>query len=102
VDASPLPEPALESGCLASEPRKELLSRTVGAQIATGARVQSQSDYQAVVVHGKPINHVLHLVLSFVTVFMWTPVWVCLAIFGGEKRSMITVDEYGNVAIQKV
>jgi hypothetical protein len=102
VDAVPLPEPAVESGLLAPQARKELLGRTVAAQIATGARVQSQSDYQAVVVNGRPINHVLHLVLCIFTVFLWAPVWVCLAIFGGEKRAMITVDEYGNVALQKV
>ena len=102
MDAAPLPEPVLETGLLAPEARKELLARTVAAQIATGGRVQSQSDYQAVVLHGQPVNHVLHLVLTIVTATLWAPVWVCLAIFGGEKRSMITVDEYGNVAIQKV
>jgi hypothetical protein len=102
VDAAPLPESVVEPGLLAPEARKELLGRTVAAQIATGARVQSQSDYQAVVVNGRPINHVLHLILCILTIFLWAPVWVCLAIFGGEKRAMITVDEYGNVAIQKV
>jgi hypothetical protein len=102
VDAAPLPEPAVEPGLLAPSTRKELLDRTVAAQIATGGRVQSQSDYQAVVVHGRPVNHVLHLILCVFTVGLWAPVWVCLAILGGEKRSMVTVDEYGNVAIQKV
>jgi hypothetical protein len=33
---------------------------------------------------------------------MWGWVWIALAIFGGEKRSMVTVDEYGNAAVQKV
>jgi hypothetical protein len=102
VDASPLPEPLLESGRLGPEVRKELLARTVAAQVATGARVQSQSDYQAVVVHGKPINHVLHLILTVITLTLWGWVWIALALFGGETRAMITVDEYGNVAIQKV
>ena len=102
MDAAPLPEPVIETGLLAPEARKELLARTVAAQIATGGRVQSQSDYQAVVIHGQPVNHVLHLVLTVFTATLWAPVWVCLAIFGGEKRAMITVDEYGNVAIQKV
>jgi hypothetical protein len=102
VDAAPLPEPVIETGLLAPEARKELLARTVAGQIATGGRVQSQSDYQAVVLHGQPVNHVLHLVLTIFTATLWAPVWVCLAIFGGETRSLITVDEYGNVAIQKV
>jgi hypothetical protein len=85
-----------------AEERKELMARTVTGQIATGARVESQSDYQAVVVKGKPVNHVLHLILTLVTLTFWGPVWIGLAIFGGEKRSMVSVDEYGNAAVQKV
>jgi hypothetical protein len=85
-----------------TEERKELLARTIMGQVAGGARVESQSDFQAVVVKGKPVNHVLHLIITLVTLFTWGFVWIGLAIFGGEKRSMITVDEYGNAAVQKV
>jgi hypothetical protein len=42
------------------------------------------------------------LILSLVTIGFWAIIWIALAIFGGEKRSMVTVDEYGNVAVQKV
>jgi hypothetical protein len=55
-----------------------------------------------VVITGKPVNHVLHLILTLVTFFMWGFVWIALAIFGGAKRSMVTVDEYGNAAVQQV
>jgi hypothetical protein len=89
-------------GRKSAEERKELLARTVAAQVAGGARVESQSDFQAVIVKGKPVNHVLHLILSLVTLFTWAIVWIALAIFGGEKRSMVTVDEYGNASVQKV
>ena len=85
-----------------AEERKELLARTVAGQVASGARIESQSDFQAVVVRGKPVNHVLHLILTLVTLSIWGIVWIALAIFGGEKRSMVTVDEYGNAAVQKV
>lgn len=91
-----------ESGRKTSEERKELLARTVSGQVASGARVESQSDFQAVVVRGKSVNHVLHLILTLVTFTLWGIVWIALAIFGGEKRSMVTVDEYGNAAVQKV
>jgi hypothetical protein len=90
------------SGRKSSEERKELLARTLSGQIANGNRVESQSDFQAVVVKGKPVNHVLHLIVTLVTLFIWSPVWIAMAIFGGEKRSMVTVDEYGNAAVQKV
>ena len=55
----------------------------------------------AVVVSGKPVNHILHLILTIVTVGFWGIVWLILVIAGGEKREMITVDEYGNVLKQK-
>jgi hypothetical protein len=94
--------PVVDSGRKSSEERKELLARTISGQIANGSRVESQSDFQAVVVKGKPVNHVLHLILTLVTFLLWSPVWIAMAIFGGEKRAMVTVDEYGNAAVQKV
>lgn len=93
---------AQDSGRKSVEERKELLARTVSGQIAGGARIESQSDFQAVVVKGKPVNHVLHLILTVVTLTLWGWVWIGLAIFGGEKRSMVAVDEYGNSSVQKV
>jgi hypothetical protein len=99
---TPLPEPIPPSGRKSLEERKELLARTIAHQVVTGARVESQSEFQAVLVRGKPVNHVLHLILTLVTFTLWGWVWIALAIFGGEKRSMITVDEYGNVAVLKV
>lgn len=85
-----------------AEERKELLARTLAGQIAAGGRVESQSDFQAVVVNGKKVNHVLHLILTLVTLGFWVIIWIALAIFGGEKRSMVTVDEFGNASVQKV
>jgi len=96
------PQAATVSGRKSTEERKELLARTVSTQVASGARIESQSDFQAVVIRGKPVNHVLHLILTLVTLSVWAIVWIALAIFGGEKRSMVTVDEYGNAAVQKV
>jgi len=96
------PELAHLGGRKSSDERKESLARTVSGQVASGARVESQSDYQAVVVRGKSVNHVLHLILTLVTLGLWAIVWIALAIFGGEKRSLVTVDEYGNVAVVRV
>jgi len=70
--------------------------------VASGARIESQSDYQAVVVRGKKVNHVLHLILTLVTLGLWGIVWIILAIAGGEKRQMVTVDDYGNALVQNV
>jgi hypothetical protein len=76
--------------------RKEALARAVQTEIANGARVESQGDYQAVTVRGHRPNHILHLILTIITGGVWgLLVWLPIAIFGGEKRRMVTVDEFG-------
>ena len=77
--------------------RKELLGRQLATSTSRGLRVESQGDYQAVLVKGAPVNHILHLLLCIPTLGIWLIVWAGLAIFGGEKRSIVQVDEYGNV-----
>jgi len=97
------PEQPQSSSRKTSEERKELMARTLQGQIAAGSRVESQSDYQAVLLKGKALNTTLHLILTLVTFGAWGLfVWLPLAIFGGEKRSMVTVDEYGNAAVAKI
>lgn len=81
--------------------RKELLARAINAEVIRGARVESQGDFQAVLVRGKPVNHVLHLLLSLVTCAVWLLVWLFLVISGGEKRYVVRIDEYGNTNIQR-
>ena len=53
-------------------------------------------------VRGKPPNHILQLILTLVTFGAWGIVWLALVIFGGEKRQIINVDDYGNTLITKV
>ena len=48
-------------------------------------------------VRGRPVNHVLHLILTIITCSWWGLVWVSLVFFGGERRQIINVDEWGNV-----
>jgi hypothetical protein len=83
------------------EERKKLLAQQVQQAVARGARVESQSDTMAVVIYGKPVNHILHFLIGLVTVGAWWIVWLILAISGGEKRQMITVDDFGNVLVQR-
>ena len=82
--------------------RKQLLARTIQSQIAQGARVESQSDFQVVLITGRRPNHVLHFVVGLVTLGFWWLVWAGIALFGGEKRQIAQVDEFGNVSVQKV
>ena len=75
--------------------RKEILARSVAAEIGHGARVESQTEYQAVLVPERHTDHVLHLILTLVTRSVWAPVWLILAWLHGEKRTVARVDEYG-------
>ena len=83
------------------EERKALLAQNVYPAVAAGARIESQSDTMAVLVRGKKVNHILHFLIGIFTLGFWWIVWLILAITGGEKRQLITVDDYGNVLTQK-
>lgn len=85
-----------------ADERKAILAQRIALNVSKGSRVESQGDYQAVLVQGNRPNHVLHLILTLVTLGIWVIVWIMVAIFGGESRAILAVDEYGNATIQKV
>jgi hypothetical protein len=82
--------------------RKVILAQQLQTASARGLRIESQSDFQAVLVEGKPVNHVLHAILTIFTCLLWGIVWAILAGTGGEKRQMVVVDEFGNVLWQNL
>ncbi len=79
--------------------RKSRLSLAVRQEVAAGGRIESQTDYAAIVRYDKPVNNVLHLILTLVTAGLWAIVWVIVAIIAaaGRKTVSLTVDEYGQV-----
>ncbi len=89
---------------ISPERRKELLAQSIANQLSAPGkwRVESQTDYYAIVVGGKPVNHILHLILTVLTLGFWVIVWIVMAFAGGEKRYKISVDEYGNGTNQKL
>jgi hypothetical protein len=84
------------------EERKALLANALQGQVASGARIESQGDIQAVVVRGHRVNHLLHFFIGLFTLGIWWIVWFFIAVFGGEKRQMVNVDQFGNTFVQKV
>jgi hypothetical protein len=86
-----------------SERRKSALASAVANEVRQGWHVQSQSDYQAVMIkEGTKVNHILHLILTLITLGLWAIVWIILAVtHKREKREVISVDEYGNTNIQR-
>ena len=79
------------------EERKELLARAVANQVRQGWRVESQTDYQSVLVTGSKPNHILHLILTLLTLGIWIIVWILVSLFGGETRRTLTVHPDGRV-----
>ena len=90
------------SSMLEPAERRQILSSQLTTAVAQGYRVETQTDSMAVLVKGKRVNHILHFLLGFPTLGMWWIVWIILAITGGEKRSQLQVDAYGNVLFQKL
>jgi len=81
--------------------RRALLGQAIAQWVHAGARVESQSDTQAVMVTGKQPNHVLHLLLTIFTALLWAPVWIIVSIVSKERRTVLTVDPWGNVLTQQ-
>jgi hypothetical protein len=86
----------------ATDERKSALDAALARYGAGGWRIENRSDFQATIAKGHRVNHVLHLILTIVTLGLWAVVWILMVIFGGEKRELVTVDPYGNIVNTKV
>ena len=84
-----------------TDERRALLAQAVANEIRQGWRVESSMAYQAVLVRGNRPNHLLHLILTCFTLGMWAIVWVAVWALGGEKREVVSIDEYGHTNIQR-
>jgi hypothetical protein len=77
--------------------RNAILNQQLMAVASQGGRVETRTADAAVVVTGKPVNHVLHLLLSLFLCAIWVPVWLILAAVSPERRATIWVDPTGGV-----
>lgn len=84
-----------------TDERSMLLAQAVAREVAAGYRVESQTGIMAVLVKGRRVNHLLHFLIGIFTIGLWWIVWIFLVITGGEKREVLTVDDYGNILKQK-
>jgi hypothetical protein len=83
--------------------REDRLNIEIGRWAAFGRRVESRSEFQAILVRGHRHNHILHLLLSIITAGLWALfVWLPLSLFGGEKRELLKIDEWGEPSIEKL
>ncbi len=84
---------------IVSERRREILNTEISRHQAQRKRIESQIDFQAVLVTGKPVNHILHLLLTVFTAGLWIFVWAAVTFSGGEKRELLQVDEQGAIKL---
>jgi hypothetical protein len=78
--------------------RSAILDQTLMHMSAGGmVRIESRMPTWAVVVSGQRVNTVAHLLATVFLCGLWLPFWIIAETTGGEKRSTISVDEWGRV-----
>jgi hypothetical protein len=79
--------------------RQEELDHAVSVKVQAGCRVESRTDFQAVLVRGRPVNHLLHFIVGIFTVGVWwLVVWLPIVASGsGETRLVLSIDETGAI-----
>ena len=94
LDAEPKP---VYKVTVSPEVRQQNLDAAIHKQARRGWKLLTRTETQAQMVFGRPPSHVLHLLLSLITVGLWIPVWILVGLFGGEKTQLLKVDEFGTV-----
>jgi len=79
---------------------EQVLDQEVAKWTKLGYAVENRSTTQVVMAKGKRPNHLLHLILTILTVGLWGLFdWLPLSIFKREHRRVITVDGQGQVNV---
>lgn len=82
---------------IGDEQRQQLLNMAVNTEVASGAVILSMTQTSAVIVKAAKVNHVLHLLISVLTCFVWALIWILVAISERPKCIRLEVDEFGVV-----
>lgn len=82
---------------LTHDERTARLEQAIREQARDGWWIESQSATQASLARGKDTSHVLHLILTILTVGIWLLVWIPVAALGGRRTKVLTVDPRGIV-----
>lgn len=84
-----------------AEERKALLARAIDKQVSRGGRIESRSDFEAIVIHGALVRPSLDLLLSFLQMLAMLFNSSGSMFELGERRVTIKVDEHGKIDIEK-
>ncbi len=77
--------------------KKAILEKRIVFEVARGARLTYKGEFEAVFEIGKRPNHILHLLLSIVTVGIWLLVWLIISMGSGVQSYKISIDKFGNI-----
>lgn len=74
------------------------ISRLVSHYVATERfQVEHQTPWNATLVRGPRINHILHLILTLVTCGLWAPIWLLGWLWLRRTRLTIWADAAGEI-----
>jgi hypothetical protein len=89
------------TGSVDAQQRSRLLQLGVADYVArTKGRVAFQGDDRVVVITGRPVNHILHLLLTIATAGLWIFGWILASATGGEQSHILTLNDAGDVVVQ--
>lgn len=73
---------------------EQLLDEKMRVWVGQGWRIESRLPGQVVMVTGRPVNHLLHLVLTICTAGLWGLVWLTRT---GEQRQLFEISHSGKI-----
>jgi hypothetical protein len=81
------------------QPPSAVLDQAIVKALTSGGRLEYRSEFDAVLVYGQPVNHVLHAILSIGTGGFWLPVWWYLSSKSRRnmRREVLAVDPDGKL-----
>jgi hypothetical protein len=82
-----------------SEQKKQLLEGFIVKEVSKGWRLISQTENSVTLEYGKKPNHILHLLLSIVTLGFWLIVWLIMGLSMTVKRRTYAINDYGHIKI---
>lgn len=81
---------------LSEAQRSAILDNRLMELASTGeVRIETRMPTWAVVVGGRPVNSVAHILATIFMCGLWLPFWIYAEHTGGEQRKTIKVDERG-------
>lgn len=92
------PQPTYEHPpVLTTDQRAAHLDRAIAEWMLYNARIESRTPTTVALVQGHSPNHTVHAILTVCSCGFWAIIWAIAAATQTQKRTVLTVDEYGYI-----